>query len=60
MKPANTPAFYRWLESVAQGKDQAAIHARDAMTTGLRLQVVDNTHVAVVPDAGRIARRRRK
>jgi len=60
MNSANTTAFYIWLESVAHSDKRVAIHARDAMATGMRLQVMETTQVNLNPAADRIARRRRK
>jgi len=41
------------------GYAPAAIHAQDALATGLRLQVIAETHVALNSDVVRIARHRR-
>jgi len=60
MNQADTPDFYVWLESVAQGSDRAAIHARDAMATGLRLQVIEESHVSLNPVVDKVTRRYRK
>jgi hypothetical protein len=45
------------MESMTLGY-APAIHAQDALATGLRLQVIAETHVALNSDVVRIARHR--